>query len=93
MNPAFAICRSAAIVVDSVTKTNAVTESRVVESSAGRLPRGKIFEAAHNKRRTHLGVGRAASRAVDHRGAAASKIAGQRKSSCSAKFWLACRVT
>jgi hypothetical protein len=58
VNPAFAICRSAAIVVDSVTKTNAVTESRVVESSAGRLPRGKIFEAAHNKRRTNLGVGR-----------------------------------
>jgi len=57
VNPAFAICRSAAIVVDSVTKTNAVTESRVVESSAGRLPRGKIFEAAHNQRRTHLGVG------------------------------------
>jgi len=58
VNPAFAICRSVAIVVDSVTKTNAVTESRGVESSAGRLPRGKIFEAAHNKRRTHLGVGR-----------------------------------
>jgi len=37
-NPALAICRSTAIVVDSVTKTNAVTESRVVESSAGRLP-------------------------------------------------------
>ena len=37
-NPALAICCSAAIVVDSVTKTNAVTESRVVESSAGRLP-------------------------------------------------------